>query len=174
IPEIEELITKRVIGPLQGFRSKQGFPFAAIIRMTDQLEPKFDFGNDDKTNGDGAPENVDFTGQEPVGKCPHCGANVYESGMYYVCENKARRKGCKFSSGRSILQRTIEREQMQKLLATGKTDLLDKFISKRTGRPFKAYLVVKPGAEKVSWEFEAKAPRKNADARKEPAAKIDF
>ena len=34
IPEIEELITKRKIGPLQGFRAKQGRPFAAIIKLT--------------------------------------------------------------------------------------------------------------------------------------------
>ena len=31
-----------------------------------------------------------------------------------------------------ILQQPIAREQMQKLLATGKTDLLDKFVSMRT------------------------------------------
>jgi DNA topoisomerase III len=34
IPEVEELITKRVVGPLQGFRSKMGRPFAAIIKLT--------------------------------------------------------------------------------------------------------------------------------------------
>ena len=33
IPEVEELITKGMVGPLQGFRSKMGFPFAAIIKM---------------------------------------------------------------------------------------------------------------------------------------------
>jgi DNA topoisomerase III len=33
IPEVEELITKRVVGPLQGFRSKMGRPFAAIIKL---------------------------------------------------------------------------------------------------------------------------------------------
>ena len=42
--EIEELISKRVIGPLQGFRSKMGKPFAGLIRLTDELKPEFDFG----------------------------------------------------------------------------------------------------------------------------------
>ena len=35
--------------------------------------------------------------------------------------------------------REIPKEQAQKLLTTGKTDLLEGFISKR-GRPFSAYL----------------------------------
>ncbi|MFN7140143.1 MAG: DNA topoisomerase III, partial [Limisphaerales bacterium] len=33
IPEVEELISKKQVGPLQGFRSKMGRPFAAIIKM---------------------------------------------------------------------------------------------------------------------------------------------
>ena len=69
IPEVEELITKRVVGPLQGFRSKMGRPFAAIIKMNAEFKPEFDFGQ--QKEGDGQPaEAVDFTGQEPLGKCP--------------------------------------------------------------------------------------------------------
>jgi DNA topoisomerase-3 len=52
----------------------------------------------------------------------------------------------------------VEREQMAKLLATGKTDLLDKFVSMRTRRPFKAFLAWDAEAGKVSFEFE---PRKS-------------
>ncbi|HWD18645.1 MAG TPA: DNA topoisomerase III [Verrucomicrobiae bacterium] len=171
IPEIEELITKRVIGPLQGFRSKMGRPFAALIKLTPELKPEFDFGQQNE-NGDGAAENVDFTGQEPLGKCPNCGSPVYESGMNYICEKAARRGDCKFRTGKIILQRNIEPDQIRKLLATGKTDLIDKFISKK-GRPFKAFLVVTP-EKKVGFEFEPKGPRKSPGAKKEPAAKIDL
>jgi DNA topoisomerase-3 len=53
---------------------------------------------------------------------------------------------------------------MQKLLGSGKTDLLREFISNRTRRKFSAYLVVADG--KVGFEFEKKAP-----AAKKPAAK---
>jgi len=35
--EVAELITKRFIGPLTGFRSRQGRPFAAGLRLTDDL-----------------------------------------------------------------------------------------------------------------------------------------
>ena len=51
ISEVEELITKGVVGPLQGFRSKQGFPFAAIIKMNAEFKPEFDFGNDQNKDG---------------------------------------------------------------------------------------------------------------------------
>src|SRR5262245_59912082 len=40
--EIETLIKERQVGPLQGFRSRQGFPFAAIIKLTPELKAEFD------------------------------------------------------------------------------------------------------------------------------------
>ena len=44
---------------------------------------------------------------------------------------------------------------MSKLLATGKTDLLDKFVSMRTRRAFKAFLAWDKEAGKVNFEFDA-------------------
>jgi DNA topoisomerase-3 len=84
-------------------------------------------------------------------------------GLAYVCEKSvAKPKACDFRSGRIILQQEILPEQMVKLLNDGKTDLLPGFISQRTRRPFKAFLV-KGKDGKVSFEFEerkAKAPAK--------------
>jgi DNA topoisomerase-3 len=97
--------------------------------------------------------------------------------MNYVCEKSVgANRSCDFRTGKIILQRPIERAQVQKLLETHKTDLLDKFISKK-GRPFKAYLVFKEG--KVGFEFEprpAKAKKGAAKSQepKEPAPKLDF
>jgi DNA topoisomerase-3 len=159
---MEDLITKREIGPLLGFRSKMGRLFNANIKLTDELEMKFDFGNDD-----GGAEEVDFSGQESLGKCPKCSSAVFEHGMSYVCEKAVgATRACNFRTGKIILKRPIEREQVVKLLRTGKTDLLPKFISKK-GRPFSAYLVA--GADgKVGFEFE---PRKTkAAATTETAA----
>ena len=170
--EVEELISKGVVGPLQGFRSKQGFPFAAIIKMGAEFKPEFDFGNDQNKDGvAGAP--VDFTGKEPLGKCPACGGNVYDAGMNYVCEKQAApEKTCSFRSGKIILQQTIEPEQIKKLLATGKTDLLTKFISKKNNRPFKAFLVVKDG--KTAFEFAPREAKGKGAKPAEPPPKIDF
>ena len=171
IPEAEELITKRVVGPLQGFRSKLGRPFAALIKLGADLPPEFDFG---QTGGDGQPPTPgDFTGQPSLGKCPQCGSPVYASGMSYICEKAARRQGCGFRVGQVILQRAIGKDQLEKLLTERRTDLLDRFISKK-GRPFKAFLVLQPGG-KVGFEFEARTAKKPADAKpKVPAAKPDF
>jgi DNA topoisomerase-3 len=74
---------------------------------------------------------------------------------------------CDFKTGQVILQQPIEREQMSKLLETGKTDLLDKFVSMRTRRPFKAMLAWDKEAGKVNFEFAPSKfpPRKPAAAR---------
>lgn len=175
ISEVEELISKRQVGPLQGFRSKLGRPFAAVIKLTPELKPEFDFGQD-KTDGDGAAVEVDFTGQAPVGKCPKCGHRVFETAMHYVCEKATgAARTCAFRSGKLILQQPVERAQMQKLLETGKTDLLDKFISKK-GRPFKAFLAVKDGG--VGFEFAPRVGKTKRAAKtptpEGPAPRIDF
>jgi DNA topoisomerase-3 len=173
--EIETLIRDRQVGPLQGFRSKMGRPFGAVIKLTPENKAEFDFGQDQR-DGAGGATAIDFTGQQPIGKCPKCGSNVFESSMHYLCEKATGPdRTCDFRSGKLILQQPIERVQMEKLLNQGKTDLLDKFISKK-GRPFKAYLAVND--KKVGFEFEPRPAKgkKGGKARepKEPAAKIDF
>jgi len=163
--EIEELIAARTIGPLQGFRSRMGKPFAAVVRLSPELKAEFDFGQ----SGNGSDEVPDFSGLEPLGPCPKCAARVFEQPMAYVCEKSmGPEKSCDFRSGRIILQRPIEREQMQKLLATGKTDLLHRFISKK-GRPFSAFLV--RGADgKVGFEFAPRAAKPGKAVAKPDAA----
>src|SRR5581483_2335970 len=95
---------------------------------------------------------IDFTGQEPLGACPKCGGRVFEGPTDYLCErSQSDTKRCTFKTGKIVLHRPIEREQVKKLLATGKTDLLDNFISK-AGRPFKAHLV-KGEKGKIGFEF---------------------
>ncbi len=71
---------------------------------------------------------------------------------------------CDFKTGQIILQQPVTREQMHKLLTTGKTDLLDKFVSMRTRRPFKAMLAWDAQAGKVGFEFAPSKfpPRKTA------------
>jgi DNA topoisomerase III len=147
--EMEQLVTQREVGPLQGFRSKMGRLFNANIKLTDEFEMKFDFG----AENDGDTEGIDFSGQEPLGKCPRCGGGVFDHGMSYACEKAIGSvRTCDFKIGKIILARPLEREQAAKLLRTGKTDLLQKFISKK-GRPFSAYLVI--GSDgKVGFEFE--------------------
>ena len=110
-------------------------------------------------------DEVDFSGQEPLGSCPKCGARVFEHGVAYVCEKAiGRERSCDFRSGRMILQQPIERLQMQKLLDTGRTDLLTGFVSKK-GRRFKAFLVKQPDG-KIGFEFQPRAPKEKAAEEK--------
>ena len=163
--EAETLLRDREIGPLEGFRSRLGRPFSAKLRMNDANEVEFDFGP--RLDDDDA-EAPDFSGQEPLGKCPKCGSRVFEAPAAYVCERAVGPdKTCDFRSGRTILQRAVERAQMQKLLATGRTDLLQ-FVSARTRRPFSAFLVRQPDG-KVGFEFEKKE-RGAKGARSAPSA----
>lgn len=164
IHEVEELLQNRTIGPLTGFISKMGRPFAAILRINDENKLEFDFGqNDDEDN-----EPVDFSDQTPVGACPKCNANVYEHGVRYVCEKAVGpEKSCDFRSNKVILQQEISREQMHKLLTEGKTDLLENFVSNRTNRKFKAFLT-RDSKGKISFEFE---PRASKAAKKTTAKK---
>ena len=170
--EFETLVREKQVGPLGGFRSRKGKRFHALLKLSDEFKTEFDFGPNGQENG--AAQPVDFSGQEPLGKCPKCGGRVFEFGMSYICENSVGpAKSCDFRSGKVILQRAIEREQMQKLLATGRTDLLQRFIS-RKGRPFNAFLVLTDKKD-VGFEFEKREPKSKGERKPRIAApKIDF
>jgi len=81
---------------------------------------------------------------------------------------------CDFKSGKIILQQPVPREEMTRLLATGKTALLENFVSNKTRRKFKAFLTYDGKEGKVVFAFEpraAKVPAKGA--AKKAAAKKD-
>jgi DNA topoisomerase-3 len=171
--EVEQLIREGSIGPLQGFRSRIGRPFAAMIKLRDDFTAQLDFGAGSQDDRNAEP--VDFSGKTPLGPCPKCGARVFDHELAYVCERSVGpERTCDFRSGKIILQRAIEPEQMVKLLATGRTDLLHRFISKK-GRPFSAFLVRQPDG-RVGFEFAPRPAKKaaagaaKADAEQPPPA----
>ena len=135
----------------------------AFLVLTNKKDVGFEFEKREaKAKRDRKPKEpvakIDFTGKESLGKCPKCGGKIFETENSYICErSQADRKPCKFKLSKTILGREIPIEQAKRLLTTGKTDLLDGFISKR-GRPFSAYLKLEDG--KVGFEF----PEKTAPA----------
>jgi DNA topoisomerase-3 len=173
LDEVEEFIAKKRIGPLEGFRSKAGWPFTAELKLAydDEIanwKLEFDFGEDAKAAE--ATEAVDFTGKQSLGACPKCQGHVYEHGTSYVCERSTGPHAtCDFKSGKIILQQPVAREQMTRLLATGKTELLENFVSNKTRRKFKAYLAFDKKEGKVTFEFEPRAAK--VPAAKKVAAK---
>jgi len=174
LAEVEQFLAHKKIGPLEGFRSKAGWPFTAELALVYDEELanwklEFDFGEDaKKAEEEGEP--VDFSAQESLGHCPKCGGGVYEHGTNYICQHAVGAKAaCDFKSGKIILQQPVELGQMRKLLETGKTDLLENFVSNKTRRKFKAYLAFDKKEGKVMFEFEpraAKVPAKKAAAKK--------
>jgi DNA topoisomerase III len=162
--EAEALVEARSIGPLQGFRSRMGKRFAAMLKLKEDFTTELDFGQG--SNGDRDAEPVDFSDRAPLGACPKCGGRVYDHELAYVCEKSVGPdRTCDFRTGKNILQRPIEPEQVKKLLETGKTDLLHRFISKK-GRPFSAFLARQPDG-RIGFEF---APRERKTPIRKPAS----
>ena len=155
--ELEKLLTEKQVGPLEGFRSKVGRKFNATVKLSEDFKPAFDFGE----NGHDQPVTIDTEKHEALGLCPICKkGQVYVLDRAYACENAvAKEKTCTFRISKNILHREIPKEQVQKLISTGKTDLLPKFVSKK-GRPFSAHLKLENG--KVGFEFAERKPKKSA------------
>ena len=163
--EIKLLLTEGRIGPLDGFRSKEGRPFSAAIKLGPEGKAEFDFPPQ-KT------ESIDLAVAVPLCGCAVCKkGQVYATGSSYACNRAvSAEKECTFRMGKTILQREIPPEQVVKLHASGKTDLLNKFISKK-GRPFSAFLLLEKNG-RVGFEFEKKAGdnKKRYGSKSQPAA----
>ena len=160
--EADTFLRDKKIGPLEGFRSKAGWPFTAEMKLVRDDEVanwklEFDFGDDAK-QGDGEP--VDFSAQQSLGACPKCRGHVYEHGSSYVCEHAVgAHVTCDFKSGKIILQQPVAREEMSGLLGSGKTALLENFVSNKTRRKFKARLAYDEKEGKVIFVFEPRAAK---------------
>jgi len=176
--EAEQFLRDQRIGPLEGFRSKAGWPFVAELALvrdseSGQYKLEFDFGDDARAGQDG--EIVDLSHEPSLGACPKCGAAVKAFGKNYLCERGVPTQQhpvptCDFRSGQVILQQSVTPEQMRKLLLEGKTDVLDKFVSQRTRRPFKARLAWSADEGKVIFEFEQREGARKYPARKTAVA----
>jgi DNA topoisomerase III len=176
IAEVESFLRDKKVGPLEGFRSKAGWPFTAELKLVfdDEIanwKLEFDFGESDKDKADGEP--VDFSAHTSLGACPKCKGHVYEHGSNYVCEHSVgAHVTCDFKTGKIILTQPVSHEEAHKLLTAGKTSLLENFVSNKTRRKFKAYLAFDKKEGKVVFEFEpraAKFPAKGAAAKKAAA-----
>lgn len=167
--EIQTLLKEGRVGPLDGFRSKRGKPFSAML-MLEGNKAKFDFGGNGENGGDDA---VDLSQYPLIATCPLDDAPVHETPTAYVCANYKRGDdGCNFRVGRTILGRAIAPEEFKQLVENKKTPLLKGFRSNRTKRLFDAFLVLKENGG-IGFEFPPRAPKapKAAGAKKTVAKK---
>ncbi len=144
--EIVELLQGKTIGPFNDFRSKQGKPFTASLRLQ---EKKIEFLFTDST------DNLDteaIRATPVLGSSPVDGTPVHATPVAYMSSSAMegdKKNGLQI--GRIILNKVIEPRHIQQLLSEGRTELISGFISKKK-RPFDAFLLLdKKG--KISFEF---------------------
>ena len=174
--EVKDLLANGQIGPLDGFRSKKGKPFSAVLKYNAE-EKKAEFVFDGQRDANGAIK-IDFTGLSPVAAAPAPrfpeGSEVFETPQSFVVRSVVNGEEKVLTRcSKRILSRDIPFEQFMKMLTTGKTDLLEKFWSQRTRRPFSAFLVLKDD-NTTGFEFMPRAPKdpnapKGRRGRKKPA-----
>ncbi len=168
--EVEELLAGRRIGPLAGFVSKRGFPFESELVLqrdpdTNEWGLRFEFEARPEADLSGLSE------AQVIGACPVCGGKIYDFNDAYVCEHALEGKTCSFRIGKTILQRPISQAEAVQLLASRRTELLEGFISKRTKRPFKAYLAYDARRKNVVFEFEKREERNESGAEEKISAR---
>ncbi|MCP5536855.1 MAG: DNA topoisomerase III [Akkermansiaceae bacterium] len=161
--EAKELLAKKFIGPLDGFKSRFNRPFEAALELK-QEETKtgkkgkwkvgfvFDDGENERDELDD--EQVVASVTTPDGKK----VKIYETAKaWYVPAITTKNDPDGIRISRTILQCEIPTDQGIQLIEKGKTNLLQGFISKRTKRAFSAYLTFDASNGKIGFEFE---PRK--------------
>ena len=93
-----------------------------------------------------------------LGSCPLCGNEIRRMRSFYGCSGY--KEGCKFSVNTYICGKAVSASNLRKLLAEGKTDPIEGFISKKTGNTFTARLVLDENKKAVFVFDDRKKPKK--------------
>jgi len=161
--EAKTLLTTRHVGPLTGFVNRFKMPFDAAVELQEDkktgLKASFVFEKSPEEEAEAEailPENR-------LCKCPACErGEIYETPGSYICDRRVAGDGCKARLAREMCKFAIPRDQAIKYFQELKTDVIDKWISKK-GRPFSAALVCNlKGKRMLAWEFP---PRENAKTK---------
>jgi DNA topoisomerase-3 len=173
LEEAEALLANGETGELTGFRSRLGREFAANVKLQKNeagaLVVAFNFGPQETELSNMSPD--DISAKDEVGSCPKCGGKTRDIGNKYICEKAVGDSAaCDFSIARRILQQEVAPEQIRLLLSEGKTAFLERFVSKKTGRPFKARLTMNLQDKQAKLGFEF-APRADKGRAAKPAGK---
>lgn len=172
LEEVTELLEKKKIGPLTGFRSKKGKEFVAIITLSDKGKVEFVF-EDNTSAPDGSA--LDLSTQKPIGKSPVDESPVYETLTAFVSKSSLDGSAGGLKINKSILGKTLTAEDISTMLGGGKTGLIKGFRSSKTHRLFDAFLTLdkngKIGFEFPPREFKPNFRRKSGAGAKTGAKK---
>jgi DNA topoisomerase-3 len=179
LDQAKQLLTTRFVGPISGFRNRFGKEFDAGLELNAENKVAFVFPNQ-RGDGHSSPAEDLEVLKDPANilcPCPVCeakgrSASIYVTDTHFVCESIVRNDSpCKPKARlmRELCKYQIPREQAVKFFRDGKTDLIDKFISKK-GRPFKSYLVRNlTGRTIMEFEFPPREPKAGGRGRKAAA-----
>ncbi|MFV1994552.1 MAG: DNA topoisomerase III [Verrucomicrobiales bacterium] len=170
--EARELLTRKFLGPLTGFLSRFRKPFDAAIELVEDEKGALKAGFIFEKSPEEEAEAEAIVEENFLCKCPACDkGRIFETPTSYVCDVRIKESKCKARLSKTMCQYEIPREQALKFFTEGKTDLIDKFISKK-GRPFSAHLGCNTkGRRLLQWEFPPRAPKKETAAKKKAPAK---
>ena len=166
--EATQLFTKKFVGPLTGFKSKFNKLFDAALELDAKFKVNFVFDNDDK---DAA---LELTEEQLIGETDLADGRhlkIYQSDKaYHIPALVTKKDPNGVRIGKFILQHEITPDQVLKLVAAGKTDVIKGFVSNRTKRKFDAFLTFEPKDGKIGFDFPPRPAKKTA-AVKKPAVK---
>lgn len=169
LDEARELLTKGIVGPLTGFKSRFNKPFDASLKLDEKFKINFHFDNEDTDT------KVELTEDMVIGTATlndGTQAKVYQTEKaFFVPAIVTPKDKDGLRIGRSILQKELPAEEILKLLSEGKTNLLKGFVSNKTKRKFDAYLTLDPKSYKINFDFPEREPRvpKTATSADTPA-----
>jgi len=149
-PQLTGQWEKKLIQIEKGQFSRQEF-MDEIKKLTEEIVTKVKEKTD---NGERAKMSTN------IGFCPICGSPIQENRSAFACVQW--KEGCPFTLWKKILGKTITRNQAQKLVVQGKSDVISGFKSKK-GKFFKARLILQEGG-KIGFEFISPTPKKKDDS----------
>lgn len=147
--QLKTLLCKEELGPLSGFKRKDGSSFSAtlILKPVEENGKIVNYNIQFKT-----PESLQDEVSDLTVKCPHCGGKIIRTKFAWECENK-----CGISLPYILCGRKMEPELAEALFAMKSTNIIPGFISKKN-KPFSAGLIVK--GNKVEMFFQDRRERK--------------
>ncbi|MHB2017219.1 MAG: DNA topoisomerase 3 [Candidatus Xenobia bacterium] len=161
---MQELLASGVTRPLEGFLDRTRRPYRAVLKLDEEGKLQL---QSETPDGEGPGLEVN---PEPVCPCPIAPETclVMETASEFKCQGKCleahpERKQA-VSLPRIVCRREMTREEAATYFSTGKTELIDDFVSKRN-RPFKAFLYLKDTG-RYGFEFPPREDRPERRSRK--------
>ncbi len=154
-----KLVSEGKTDLIQGFTSKKGRPFDAFLKreggkISWEFPPRAP-----KLDKDGKPiprktkAPPDLSQAIVIGESKMHGGEILQTPDAYYVRKPEQDNRIVFSMKRHVCAKEVPVEEVRQLLETGRTNLIDGFISKRL-TPFSAFLVLSKTKSKTEFEFQ--------------------